>query len=100
MLSWPSSRRRPMTRLLSEAIPVAPDPGGQGGRAGVFVAGDQVEDDLDGLLAVLRDGAAQLRDLGGALEPDPVGCQKSAWPVSCSDGLGQVCGMMIDRVPA
>jgi transposase len=31
---------------------------------------------------------------------DPVGCQKSAWPVSCSDGLGQVCGMMIDRVRA
>jgi hypothetical protein len=29
----------------------------------------------------------------------PVGCQKFAWPVNCSDGLGQVCGMMIDRVP-
>ena len=49
---------------------MAPDPGGQGGRAGVFVAGDQV-DDLDGLLPVLRDGAAQLRDLGGAVELDP-----------------------------
>src|ERR1700751_3996309 len=99
MLSWPSRRRRLMARLLSEAItrgafsrpdqrfvfqeshvphpvktvlyvPVAPDPGGQGGRAGVAVAGDQV-DDLDGLLPVLRDGAAQLCDLGGAVEPDP-----------------------------
>ena len=49
---------------------MAPDPGGQGGRVGVFVAGDQV-DDLDGLLPVLCDGAAQLRDLGGAVEPDP-----------------------------
>ena len=37
---------------------------------GVAVAGDEV-DDLDGLLAVLRDRAAQLRDLGGAGEPDP-----------------------------
>src|SRR5215472_13496503 len=44
--------------FLMEAVP------------GVFVAGDQV-DDLDGLLPVLRDGAAQLRDLGGAVEPDP-----------------------------
>ena len=37
---------------------------------GVAVAGDEV-DDLDGLLAFLRDGAAQLRDLGGAVELDP-----------------------------
>src|SRR6266851_3583326 len=33
----------------------------------------------------------------------PVGCQKSAWPVSCSDGSGsgqgQPWGRMIDRVP-
>jgi hypothetical protein len=49
---------------------VAADPGGQGGRAGVAVAGDEA-DDLDGLLAVRGDRAAQLRDLGGALEPDP-----------------------------
>jgi len=41
---------------------VAADPGGQGGRAGVAVAGDEV-DDFDGLLAVLRDRAAHLRDL-------------------------------------
>ena len=33
-------------------FPVAADPGGQGGRAGVAVAGDHV-DDLDGFLAVL-----------------------------------------------
>jgi len=51
-------------------LSVAADPGGQAGRAGVSVAGDQVHD-LDGLLALLRDRAAQLRDLGGALEPDP-----------------------------
>ena len=51
-------------------LPMAPDPGGQGGRVDVFVAGDQV-DDLDGLRPVLRDGAAQLRDLGGAVEPGP-----------------------------
>src|SRR5579872_2539299 len=47
-------------------LPVIPDPGGKRGRVGVFVAGDQV-DDLDGLLPVLRDGAAQLRDLSGAV---------------------------------
>ena len=51
-------------------FPVAADPGGQGGRVGAAVASDEV-DDLDGLPAVLRDRAAQLRDLGGALEPDP-----------------------------
>ena len=51
-------------------LPVAADPGGQGGRAGVAVAGDEV-DDLDGLLALVRDRAAQLRDLGSAGEPDP-----------------------------
>ena len=39
-------------------LPVALDPGSQGGRIDVPVAGDQV-DDLDGLLPVLRDGAAQ-----------------------------------------
>ena len=37
---------------------------------GVAVAGDEV-DDLDGLLALRGDGAAQLRDLGGAGELDP-----------------------------
>src|SRR5690242_6795406 len=51
-------------------LPVTADPRGQGRRAGVAVAGDEV-DDLDGLLPVLGDGAAQLRDLGRALEPDP-----------------------------
>ena len=35
-------------------LPVAADPGGQGGRVGVAVAGDEV-DDLDGLLAVPGD---------------------------------------------
>src|ERR1700691_4374433 len=48
-------------------VPVAADPGGQGLRARAVVAGDQV-DDLDGLLALFRDGAADLRDLGGAGE--------------------------------
>ena len=51
-------------------VPVAADPGGQGVRAGVAVAGDEV-DDLDGLLPLLDDRAAQLRDLGGAVELDP-----------------------------
>jgi hypothetical protein len=36
---------------------VAADPGGQGDRVGAAVAGDEA-DDLDGLLAVLRDRAA------------------------------------------
>jgi len=49
---------------------VAAGPGGQGGRAGIAVAGDEV-DDFDSLLPVLRDRAAQLRDLGSALELDP-----------------------------
>ena len=53
-------------------VPVAADPGGQGGRAGVAVAGDQVPD-LDGLLAFLGHRAAQLSDLGGAGEPGPGG---------------------------
>jgi hypothetical protein len=51
-------------------LPVAADPGGEGGWIGVAVAGDEV-DDLDGLLAVHGDSAAQLRDLGGAVEPGP-----------------------------
>ena len=40
-------------------VPVAADPGGQGGGLGLTVAGNEV-DDLDGLLALCRDGAAQL----------------------------------------
>src|SRR6185312_16128913 len=51
-------------------VPVAADPGGQRGSTGVAVAGDQVHD-LDRLLAVPRDRAAQLRDLGSAVELDP-----------------------------
>jgi len=51
-------------------LPVAPHPGRQGGGIGVAVAGDEV-DDLDGLLSVPGDGAAQLRDLGHAVELDP-----------------------------
>ena len=51
-------------------VPVAACPGRQGGRVGVAVAGNEV-DDLDGLLPLLRDRAAQLGDLGGAGEPDP-----------------------------
>jgi hypothetical protein len=51
-------------------LPVPADPGCQCGRAGVAVAGDQV-DGLDGLLALLGDRAAQLRDLGGAAGSDP-----------------------------
>ena len=51
-------------------LPVATDPGGQGSRAGIGVAGDEV-DDLDGLPALLGDRTADLRDLGGAVEPDP-----------------------------
>src|ERR1700677_4207763 len=50
--------------------PGAADPGGQGLRARAAAAGDQVGD-LDGLLALLDDRAAQLRDLSGALEADP-----------------------------
>ena len=50
-------------------LPVAEDPGGQGGRVGRPVAGDEV-DDLDRLLALLRDRAADLRDLGRAGELD------------------------------
>jgi hypothetical protein len=46
-----------------------------GGRVGVPVAGNEV-DDLEGLLAFSRDRAAQLRDLGGAVEPDPGRCQR------------------------
>ena len=42
-------------------LPVPADPGGQGGGAGVAVAGDEV-DDLDGFLPLLRDRAADLRD--------------------------------------
>jgi hypothetical protein len=49
-------------------LPVATDPGGQGSRADIGVAGDEV-DDLDGLLSFSRDRAAQLRDLGGAGDP-------------------------------
>jgi len=51
-------------------MPVAADPGGQGGGIGLAVAGDEVHD-FDRLLALLRDRAAQLRDLGGAGELDP-----------------------------
>src|SRR6266487_14089 len=43
---------------------------GQGGRIGVAVAGNEV-DDLDGLLAVPRDRVSELRDLGGSGELDP-----------------------------
>ena len=53
-------------------LPVAADPGGQGGRVGLAVAGNEV-DDLDGLLAVPRDRASELRDLGGSGEPDEAG---------------------------
>jgi hypothetical protein len=63
----PQARIYPLACLIAIA---AADPDGQGGRVGVAVAGDQV-DDLDGLLALLRDRAAQLRDLGGAVELDP-----------------------------
>ena len=55
-------------------VPVAADPGGQGGRVGV-AAGDEV-DDLDGLLALPGDRAADLGDLGGAGELDPGGCER------------------------
>jgi hypothetical protein len=51
-------------------FPVAPHPGRQGGGIGVAVAGNEV-DDFDGLLSVPGDGAAQLRDLGRAVELDP-----------------------------
>jgi hypothetical protein len=76
-------------------VPVAADPGGQGGRVGVAVAGDEV-DDLDGLLAVLRDRAAQLSDLGGAGELDPGWCQRGLdgaaalrpWSVLAADTAG------------
>jgi hypothetical protein len=50
-------------------LPVAADPVSQGGQVGVMVAGDEV-DDLDGLLAVLGDRAAQLRDLALMIHGD------------------------------
>lgn len=53
-------------------VPVPLDPGGEGGCVGIGVAGDDV-DDLDGLLSYPGHGAADLRDLGGALEVDPGG---------------------------
>ena len=67
--AWANSSRAtsPLAAALGRA---ASDPGGQGGRVGVAVAGDEAGD-LDGLLALLRDCAAQLRDLGGAVELDP-----------------------------
>src|SRR6266568_953463 len=34
-----------------------------------------------------------------AARGQPVGCQKSAWPVSCSDAPGSAAGMMISHVP-
>src|SRR5579872_266852 len=73
-------------------VPVAAGPGGQGCGAGITVAGDQV-DDLDGLLPVLGDGAAQLRDLGGAGEPDPGrrqrGLDRAAGPAAVIGGQGR-----------
>jgi len=54
-------------------LPVAVDPGGEDLGIGAAV-GDQV-DALDRFLALLGDGAAQLRDLGSALELDPGGRQ-------------------------
>jgi hypothetical protein len=45
----------------------------------------------------MLDGRCQLPTTTGI---QPVECQKAVWPVNCSDGLGQVCGMMIVRVPA
>jgi len=53
-------------------VPVALDPGGEGGGVRAGVAGDDV-DDLDGLLSLPGHGAADLGDLGGALELDPRG---------------------------
>jgi len=50
-------------------VPVAAAPGGEVGGFGLAVAGDEV-DDLDGPLVLRRDGSAQLRDMGGAVEPD------------------------------
>jgi hypothetical protein len=50
-------------------LPVASHPGRQGGRIGVAVAGNEV-DNFDGLLSVPGDVAAQLRDLGRAVELD------------------------------
>jgi hypothetical protein len=55
-------------------FPVAAVPGGQGGRVGRLVAGDEASD-LGGLLPFARDGPADLRDLGGAGEVDPGGRQ-------------------------
>jgi hypothetical protein len=59
-------------------LPVAADPGGQGGWVSVAVAGDEV-DDFDDLLTLLCDRAAQLRDLGGAVEPDPGRRQRGSY---------------------
>ena len=71
MTSSPISAARSQY-LLDLLVPA--DPGGQGGRAGVAVAGDEV-DDLDGLLPLLGDRAADLRDLGGAGDPIQAGAR-------------------------
>jgi hypothetical protein len=61
-----------------------------GGRGCVCMVYRNSSLDMPGRIAYMR----------ALCDSEPVGCQKFAWPVSCSDGLGQVCGMMIDRVLA
>ena len=76
-------------------VPVAADPGRQGGRVGVAVAGSDV-DDLDGLLALFRDRAAQLRDWAASSNPIQAGASATLmvrrarlpWSVLTEDTAG------------
>ena len=76
-------------------LPVAADPGRQGGGTGVAAAGNEVHD-LDGLLAFPRDRAADLRDPGGAGETGPAGTStalivrraRRPWPVLTAEVAG------------
>jgi hypothetical protein len=118
-LAWPSSRRMLIARLRSDAmtrgafpvltrglvflvgdvadpvelvlyVPVAGDPGGEVGGIGLAVAGDEV-DDLDGPLALRRDGAAQLRDLGrrtGSRKTIPQTVRNCPYLELCSQAQG------------
>ena len=67
---------------------MAADPGGEVGWIALAVAGDEV-DDLDGPLALRRDGAAQPRDLGrrtGSRKTIPQTVRNCPYLQLCSHG--------------